>query len=153
FLETVIDPARGKTFQIRQDGSQGRPRPAASAEETVLSSMASAEFKHLYALRQEILSWRRLQLEPQALRLPGERFGSDRLQPDGGILCRVLVRIRSETSSEDNPEGVLREIASGLSSLIPGVVGFAVGENPETGKWEITISPQDERPYPASVAS
>jgi predicted ATPase len=153
FLETVDDPRRGKIFQIRQDSVQGRPRPASSAEETVLSSMTSAEFKHLYALRQEILSWRRLQLEPHALRLPGERFGDDRLQPDGGNLARVLSRIRSETASDARPEGLLGEISTDLSSLIPGVTGFSVTENPQTGNWEISVCGRDEGLYPATVAS
>lgn len=153
FLETVDDPGRGKIFQIRQDSVQGRPRPASSAEETVLSSMTSAEFKHLYALRQEILSWRRLQLEPQALRLPGERFGDDRLRPDGGNLARVLSRVRSETTTDSRPDGLLGEISTDLSSLIPGVTGFAVAENPQTGKWEISVWGRDEGQYPAAVAS
>jgi hypothetical protein len=153
FLETVDDPERGRVFQIRQDSVQGRPRPASSAEETVLSSMTSAEFKHLYALRQEILSWRRLQLEPQALRLPGERFGDDRLRQDGGNLARVLSRIRSETATDRRPGGLLDEISADLSSLIPGVIDFDVAENPQTGNWEISVLGRDEGRYPATVAS
>lgn len=153
FLETVDDPKRGRMFQIRQDSVQGRPRPASSAEETVLSSMTSAEFKHLYALRQEILSWRRLQLEPQALRLPGERFGDDRLRSDGGNLARVLSRIRAETANDQQAEGLLDDISTDLSSLIPGVTGFSVTENPQTGNWEISVTGRDEGQYPATVAS
>jgi predicted ATPase len=153
FLETTDDPQRGRVFQIRQDSVQGRPRPASSAEETVLSSMTSAEFKHLYALRQEILSLRRLQLEPQALRLPGERFGDDYLRPDGGNLARVLSRIRSETATDARPNGLLDDISTDLSALIPGVTGFAVDENTQTRKWQVSVFGRDEGPYPATVAS
>lgn len=153
FLETGEDAARGRFFQIRQDGVQGRARPAEAAEATVLSSMTSAEFKHLYALKQEISSWRFLQLEPNSLRLPGERFGEDRLLPDGSNLARVLSRIQRETASAVRPSGVLSDISTDLAALIPGVVGVSVQENPQTKKWEVNVHTDDEGTFRADVAS
>ncbi|SNQ46784.1 hypothetical protein FRACA_1550014 [Frankia canadensis] len=41
-------------FKIHNDGVQGRPRPAFAAERTVLSTIVTAEFRHLYALREEL---------------------------------------------------------------------------------------------------
>lgn len=153
FLETGSNAARGRFFQIRQDGVQGRARPAEAAEATVLSSMSSAEFKHLYALREEISSWRFLQLEPHALRLPGERFGEERLLPDGSNLARVLHRIQRETATDVRPKGVVAELSADLGSLIPGIRSVFVRENEQTRKWEIHVTSDQEEPYRADVAS
>lgn len=153
FLETLQDELRGRLFQIRQDGVQGRARPADAAEATVLSSMNSAEFRHLYALREEIVGWRFLQLEPQALRQPGERYGEERLLPDGSNLARVLHRIQRETASDVRPDGVLADISSDLSNLIPGISEVRVGENDQTKKWEVEVISRDTGGHRADVAS
>jgi len=152
FLETVTE-GRRRSFKTRQDGVAGRARPAEAAEATVLSSMNSAEFKHLYALREEILSWRFLQLDPMSLRLPGEKFGEERLEPTGGNLARVLHRIQVETASEDRPLGSLSDISSDMGSLIEGVRSVSVVENDQTKKWEILLRSIDEGTYSSSVAS
>ncbi len=152
FLETVDEDGR-RAFRTRQDGVQGRARPAEAAEATVLSSMNSAEFKHLYALREEILSWRFLQLDPMSLRLPGERYGEDRLEPSGSNLARVLHRIRVETADQDSPAGSLADISADLGTIIEGVRAVRVLENEQTGKWEIRLLTADEGEYSASVAS
>jgi len=152
FLETVTEKSR-RSFRTRQDGVQGRARPAEAAEATVLSSMNSAEFKHLYALRDEILSWRFLQLDPMSLRLPGEKFGEERLEPSGANLARVLHRIQVETASEDRPHGSLSDVSSDMGSLIEGVRSVEVVENDQTKKWEILLRSIDEGVYSSSVAS
>lgn len=153
FLLTDTSTERGRYFEVRQDGVQGRARPADAAEATVLSSMSSAEFKHLYALHQEISSWRFLQLEPEALRAPGEKYGEDRLLPDGSNLSRVLSRIRQSTSTLDVPEGDLADISNDLGALIPGIISVEVVENSQTRKWEIHIVSEGEARYRADVAS
>jgi predicted ATPase len=152
YLDTLVEGDR-RIFRIGQDGVQGRPRPAEAAEATVLSSMSSAEFKHLYAIREEIRSWRLLQLEPHALRQPADRFGEDRLQPDGGNLARVLGRIRAETTTPEQPDGVLADISADLAALIPGVLGIAAVENPQTRRWEIQVRVRGEGQFRADVAS
>src|SRR5262249_8492134 len=50
FLDTGLAEGR-VAFNIHQDGRAGRTRPAEAAEATVLSSITSAEYPHLYALR------------------------------------------------------------------------------------------------------
>jgi predicted ATPase len=154
FLETVNNPGgSGRIFRIRQDGVAGRARPAEAAEATVLSSMSSAEFKHLYALRKEISSWRLLQLEPHALRSAGERFGEDRLDPTGSNLARVLARVQGETATEGRPKGILAELSGDLAALIPNVQGVVVLENQQTNKWEVHLQGGDEENYRSDVAS
>lgn len=153
FLETTTDDEGHRIFRTRQDGVQGRARPAEAAEATVLSSMNSAEFKHLYALREEIVGWRFLQLDPASLRLPGERFGEDRLEPSGSNLARVLHRIRVETSDDDNVAGSLADISADLSTIVDGLKAIDVIENEQTRKWEIRLLTRDEGQYSSNVAS
>lgn len=153
FLETVNDADRGRVFQIRQDGVQGRARPAEAAEATVLSSVNSAEFKHLYALHEEMSSWRFLQLEPESLRAPAERYGEDRLLPNGANLSRVLHRIQRETATDIRPSGDLADISADLSALIPGTQAVTVFENDQTRKWETHILSEGDATYRADVAS
>ena len=152
FLETVGE-GRGRAFQTRQDGVQGRARPAEAAEATVLSSMNSADFRHLYALREEIVNWRFLQLDPIALRLPGEKYDEERLTPSGSNLARVLHRIQAETTTPEQPKGRLADISTDLASLIDSVRGIEVRENEQTRRWEIVVHGVDDGRYLATVAS
>lgn len=153
FLETVVDADSRRVFKQHQDGAQGRPRPADAAETTVLANSSTADFRHLYALRQEVASWRFLQLEPHALREPSERYGEDRLEPDGGNLARVLQRIQRETTTEVRPEGSLADISAGLAALVPGVRGVRIVENSQTRRWEIQLDAEGEGTFRADVAS
>ena len=80
---STVESQGGTRFEIRQDRRAGRQRPADAAEATVLSSITSAEFPHLYALREELRSWRFLQLDPTALRQPSPAIGPEELAADG----------------------------------------------------------------------
>lgn len=151
-LETKSVSGR-PSFEIHQDGSAGRVRPAVAAEATVLSSVTTAEFRHLFALREELRSWRFLQLDPAALRSPVQQQAPDRLQPSGWNLAAVLARIKAETSTSDDPKGLLADISADLSHLIPGVTGVDVTEDAGNKRWELSIATRSQSPYSARVAS
>jgi len=141
------------TFAIRQDGHQGRNRPAEAAEATVLSSMTSVEFPHLYALREELRSWRFLQLDPAALRLPSPTIAAEELEPSGGNLATVLARLQAETSTQDRPRGVVDDIQADLAALIPGVVGLEVRTDIENRENRVEVVMKDSAAFPAAVVS
>ena len=141
------------SFKISQDGHQGRTRPAEAAEATVLSSIGSVEFPHLYALRAEMRSWRFLQLDPAALRDPSPIFAAEELEPDGKNLATVLARIQAETATRERPKGALADIAADLAALIPGVVGLSVGEDQERRNYRIDVELRDGPPFSARVIS
>lgn len=151
-LET-LDEAGRQMFKLHQDGRQGRSRPAVAAEATVLSSITTAEFKHLFAVREELRSWQFLQLDPGALRAPASKQAPERLEPSGANLAAVLARIRAETSDAHSKQGALTEISADLSRLIPGVTGVDVAEAPGGESWELLIATRSEAPYTARVAS
>jgi predicted ATPase len=152
WLETVETNGK-RGFEIHQDGSAGRTRSAEAAEATVLSSFTSAEFPHLYALREELRSWRFLQLDPAALRRPSPTIAADQLEPDGANLATVLARLQSETKTETRPSGLLADIAADLAALVPGVTGIAVAEDTTNREYRIDITLRGEPPFSSRVVS
>jgi predicted ATPase len=119
----------------------------------VLSSFTSAEFPHLYALREELRSWRFLQLDPSVLRRPSPTTASEDLEPDGSDLATVLARIQADTKTPTRPTGVLAEIAADLAALIPGVVGLTVEHDDRTREYRIDIGMAGGPPFSSRVVS
>lgn len=153
WLTTEIAEWKPISFKISQDGQRGRTRPAKAAEATVLSSIGSVEFPHLYALRAELRSWRFLQLDPVALREPSPIFAAEELEPDGKNLATVLARIQAETATGERPKGALADIAADLAGLIPGVVGLSISEDQEKRNYRIDVELRDGPPFSARVIS
>ncbi len=141
------------SFEIHQDGRAGRKRSAEAAEATVLSSITSAEFPHLYALREELRSWRFLQLDPVLLRRPSPTTAAEALEPDASNLPTVLARIKAETATESQPKGVLADIAADLSSLIPGVIDLDVEEDLKNREHKIEVCMREGPPFSSRVVS
>lgn len=116
FISTEIDNHR---ITVHQDGgSRGRPRRGlpTRAERTVVSTINSADDPTILAARREMQSWRRLALEPTALRA-ADRFVDPRtVESDGRHLAASLFRIASE-SPGDAPEDVYARIANRVSGL------------------------------------
>ena len=140
-------------FYISQDGVQGRTRPAAAAERTVLSTMTSAEFPHLFALREELLSWRFLQLDPASLRSPADLHAPEQLEPSGANLAAVLARLKAQTARAEDPDGALTDLSAELASLVLGVLGVRVREDEAEHQWQIVIGTRDGGEYSSRVAS
>jgi predicted ATPase len=140
-------------FRIAQDGHPGRHRPAVAAETTVLSTMTSAEFPHLFALREEMRSWRFLQIDPAGLRRAVDEHAPDRLAPNGSNLAAVLGRIHAETATSDEPDGLLTEISADLASLVPGVLGVRVRKDDVERQWQISINTKASGESSSRIAS
>lgn len=113
---------------VRQDGRQRHGRPVQlslkEASRTALSTITTAEFPHLYALREMLTSLQFLEINPTAARSPNDRFEVDVLKPDASNLAAVLTRLRHETGYAARPDGVLADIAADLTALIPSVAGI-----------------------------
>jgi len=153
FLATEEGADGKRSFEIHQDGKAGRTRSAEAAEATVLSSITSAEFQHLYALREELRSWRFLQLDPAALHRPSPFNAPDELLPDGSHLAAVLHRIKGETATQPQPAGAIADIAADLAALIPGVVSLSVDEDKKTREYRVDITMRDGPPFSSRVVS
>lgn len=152
-LLTTETLKEGLSFSIHQDGKQGRVRPASAAEATVLYSITNAEFPHLFALREEIKSWRLLQLDPAFLRRPAPVTSSDTLDADGGNLAAVLAHLKAETATDERPVGVLGDIASELSELIPEVSKIDASLNSASREYQVELTMRDGIPFSSRVIS
>ncbi len=146
----------GLTFNIHQDGKQGRnqPRPASAAEATVLYGVTNAaEFPHLFALREEMRFWRLLQLDPVLLRKPAPATATDVLSADGSNLAAVLAQLKVETATSTQPDGVLSDIAAELNNLIAGVTKLDAQLHPASREYRIALTMRDGLPFSSRVVS
>jgi predicted ATPase len=102
---------------IHQDGgSRGQPMAAtaARAPATVVSTVTSSDDPTILAARREMQSWRRLALEPSALRT-SDRYIDPRVMDATGLhLPAALLRIGYE---DGDPDRVYARIAGRLADL------------------------------------
>ena len=144
-------------MEIRQDGARKRGRPvtlsAAGAPRTALSTITTAEFPHLFALREMLLSVQFLQVDPQASRRPTDRLAPRQMLPDASNLATVLAKLRAETRSEDRPDGVLSEIGTDLSFLIPSVARLEVQDSRNASEYSFSVELADSFSFSSRVIS
>ena len=122
FLSTEVR-AEGTVINMHGDGgSRGRPQPRAAARtsRTVLSTVTTNDYPTILAARREMQNWRRLALEPSALRAP-DSFSSPReLAIDGRHLAAALHRIAHDPGADNgdiDPDAVYARVADRLSDL------------------------------------
>jgi predicted ATPase len=145
-----------REIKIHQDGTAGRRRslPLGEAEGTALSTIRTAEeFPHLFALREELASLQYLQLDPAAERLPSDLLAPDRLEPDGSNLAKVLARIKSETRTDQRPNGVLEDIRANLVQLVPGILDLEVERNEAAREYRLFLTMRDGTRFSSRVIS
>lgn len=113
----------GTVINVHGDGgSSGKPQPraAAKAGRTVLSTVTTNDYPTILAARREMQSWRRLALEPSALRSPNNLTDPRSLGVDGRHLASTLFRIANERNpltGGSDPEAVYTRVAGRLSDL------------------------------------
>ncbi|MEX3103496.1 MULTISPECIES: AAA family ATPase [unclassified Streptomyces] len=117
YISTSLDTGDA-VVQIHADGRRGQPRPAPAsrAPGTMLSTINRNDDPTILAARREMQSWRRLALEPSALRASDRYQDPSTMQPDGLHLPRSLDRIAREKSPDD-PARVYSRVAGRLSDL------------------------------------
>ncbi|MFI9385125.1 AAA family ATPase [Kutzneria sp. NPDC052558] len=116
-------------------GSRGRfPRAAVRTARTVLSSISSGDEPTLLAARREMQSWRRLALEPSALRAPDSFSEPRELGVDGRHLAATLHRI----ANDGDPDAAYARIADRLSDLA-GVDVDEIGVDPDEAREVFTL--------------
>ena len=142
---------------VRQDGRQRHGRPVQlslkEASRTALSTITTAEFPHLYALREELLSLRFLEINPTAARAANDRYKSSVLKQDASNLAAVLTRLREETATKERPDGILSEIATDLSALIPSVSRIETRTDPHQRQYSFSLTFADDLTFSSRVIS
>lgn len=115
FISTEPDSAR---IIVHQDGgSHGRPRRGLplNATTTVVSTINTADSPTILAARREMQGWRRLALEPTALRSSDRFTDPQTMTETGRHLAAALHRIGS--SSDPSVDDPLARIAARLDGL------------------------------------
>jgi predicted ATPase len=116
FISTSWDNGR-PIISIHQDGgSRGQPRPAAAARApaTVVRTVTSSDDPTILAARREMQAWRRLALEPSALRT-SDRYADRRtIDATGRHLASTLRRIAYD---DGDPDRVYARVAGRLADL------------------------------------
>jgi predicted ATPase len=117
---STIQGENGTVISLHQDGgSRGQPRRAAAtrAPATVVSTITSVDDPTVLAARREMQSWRRLALEPSAMRTPDGYQDPKVMGSDGSHLASTLHHIagRADTSAES--DAVYARVASSLDRL------------------------------------
>ncbi|MGH8907310.1 MAG: AAA family ATPase [Egibacteraceae bacterium] len=107
---------------VHQDGgSRGQPRKASAARApaTVVSTVTGADDPTILAARREMQSWKRLALEPSALRASDRYTDPQVMAPNGRHLAAALYRVATSLSDDDPGEvrNVYARVASRLASL------------------------------------
>ncbi|MFC4036438.1 AAA family ATPase [Streptomyces polygonati] len=129
FISTAESPSGEAVISIHQDGGgrgQSKPAAASRAPATVVSTVTSSDDPTILAARREMQTWRRLALEPSALRAPDSYNAPGELRPDGLHLPATLFRVANETFDTDIADQVYARVAGRLDDL-SGVSVRSVG--------------------------
>jgi predicted ATPase len=117
FISTEV--AEGRITVHQDGGSRGRPRRAlpTRATTTVVSTINTADDPTVLALRRELQSWKRLALEPSALRTADRFVDPSTLGSDGRHLAAALYRIAMQAPDGSTSDEVYARVANRLSRL------------------------------------
>ena len=159
------DPSTGSEHEnlkihLHQDRGMSGGRPASflasSLPRTVLSSVNAAENRTAVLARREMQSWRRLQLEPAALREPDTYTPISRLGNDGSHLAATLYHLGhsgSDRGEDTDPASVYARVANRLADLIDDVREVGIDDDPQRELWTLFASGRDGTKHPARALS
>ncbi|MEJ7638803.1 MAG: AAA family ATPase [Singulisphaera sp.] len=149
-----------RVIKVHHDGHGGRTasRRAASLPRTVLSAANAAESPTALLARNEMRSWRLLQLEPSALRKPDEFTAQTRLGSDGSHLAATLYRLAREgegSSGEGEPDEArtYAQVANRLAHLIEDVREVGIDRDERRELLTLIVKGRDGTSHPARALS
>ncbi len=150
YLETLIENGIPTTILVPQDGSTGFKKsfPLSYAPRTVLSTIDTVEFPHVLAVKEEMKSWKFLQLNPEDLRqATSKNNGEDTISVSGKNLAAALFRIKQ------NDKYSLKEISRKLNSFLPNFIEVDVVDDNENKQYLIKLKDVDKKEFSSRVLS
>ena len=145
------DKSGSATIVVPQDGQQGNKKvfPAKNASQTVLSSINTIDFRHILAAKQEMLSWKFMQLNPEDLREPTRQDMGirDTITASGKNLAAALFRIKQDD------EYTLTAISRDLNNLLPNLTEVNVYDDKANRQFIIKVKGDDGREFSSRVLS
>lgn len=114
-------------------------------------SHSGVAYKHIRAVRQEMISWKFMQLNLEDLRLPTNkytyRYVTGTISEEGKNLPEVLFRIKQED------QYAITAISRDLNNLLPNLVGIEVYYDEVMQQFVIEIEDDDKRKFSLERAS
>ena len=139
------------TIRIRQDGKQGGKSVLANAvNQTVLGSINSVEFPHVYAAQQEMASWNFMQLNPELLREPTRydaNYTGDTIGHAGENLSAALFRLRNQDPY------IMQKIVLKLSSFLPEYTKLNVKDDKANKQFVFDLQNGEGKSFSSRVLS
>ncbi len=138
------------TVTVFQDTPQSNRRlfPLKNSSRTVLSSFDTVDFPHVLAVKEEMKSWKFLQLNPAELRKPtSKETGEDVVDSSGRNLAAALYRIKQEDAYN------LIEISRKLQKFLPEFIRIDVEDDKENKQFVVKLETQDHKKYSSRVLS
>jgi len=152
-----------RVIRLHQEGVQGRTRQFAAANlpRTILSSTNATESPTALVARQEMRSWRLLQLEPSALRRPDEFTAPARMEADGSHVAATLYHLARQNghqypsypTDQDHAEQIYAQVANRLAELIDDVGSVSIDRDERRELLTLMVSDHSGTPYPARALS
>jgi predicted ATPase len=122
--------------------------PLINATRTVLSSFDTLDFPHILAAKEEMKSWKFLQLNPTDLRQPTNKYhGDSMITPTGKNLAAVLFRIKQNNSYQ------LKEISRKLALFLPTFMEVDVVNDEENNQYWIKLKDTSHKTFSSRVLS
>lgn len=127
----------------------GKETPAKAISQTILSSINSVDYPHIFAAKEEMKSWKFLELNSDSLREPTKQdLGmKDTITQKGENLASALFRIKN------NEPYALKDISRRLNNLLPNLVEVNVYDDKANRQYIIKIKSDDEREFSSRVLS
>ena len=140
------------TIVIRQDGGHGRGRSisADTVHQTVLGSINSVDFPHIFAAQQEMASWNFMQLNPELLREPTRydaNYTGDVVGHSGENLAAALHRLYNKDAY--NMEKILMK----LSSFLPSYKELEVKDDKTNKQFVFNLKNTEGKSFTSRVLS
>lgn len=140
------------TITIRQDGGHGRGRSvtASAVTQTILGSINSVDFPHIFAAQQEIASWNFLQLNPVVLREPTRydvNYTGDTIGHAGENLSAALFRLYNQDTY------LMEQIVMKLSSFLPGYTKLEVNDDKANKQFVFSLKNNEGKSFSSRVLS
>jgi predicted ATPase len=148
YIKTEIEGGK-PTVLVHQDGAPGGRRfPLNNATRTVLSSFNTVDFPQVLIAKEEMRSWKFLQLNPKDLQQPTDKnSGDDVISESGQNLAAALYRIKQEDSY------TLKEISRKFQTFLPDFVEVDVIDDTENKQYLIKLKDKDKKEYTSRVLS
>ena len=153
FISTQENTPGTEVIYLHQDrGKEGSgkpaPRSAHSLPRTVIQAANAAENRTAVIARQEMQSWRLLQLEPSALREPDDFNAPTRLSEHGAHLPAMLFRL-----AKSNEAQIYAAVANRLSELNTEVRAVGIDRDEKREQLTLWASAEDGTPHAARSLS